>query len=118
MEQPIAFILETTLNPGQQQAFQTLVPELIASAQAEPGTLSYEFFGNDDGTVVLFYERYANSAAVFAHLATFGQRLATRLFEIVTPTQLTVLGTMSDELEAVVLSMGPRYLHPLGSITR
>src|SRR4051794_10264802 len=63
MAQPIALILEATLKPGQQQAFQALMTELIASAQGEPGTLSYEFFGSDDGTVALAYERYADSAA-------------------------------------------------------
>jgi quinol monooxygenase YgiN len=118
MEQPIAWILDVHLQPDQQAAFQALMADLIASTQDESGTLAYEFFGNEEGSVVLAYERFADQVAALAHVTIFGQQVAARLFAMGTPTRFTVLGAVTEELQTALSVLNPTYLQPLGRIDR
>jgi hypothetical protein len=81
--------------------------EMVESTRAEPGALGYEWFVGDGGGVVHLYERYANSAAVVAHLATFGERFAGRFFASVDPTRLTVMGSPNEEARAALSAWPP-----------
>ena len=118
MDAPIAWVLEVAVKPGQIDSLQALMAEMVASTDAEPDALSYEWFASDDGGVVHLYERYADSAAALAHLGTFGEWFAGRFLAAVDPTRLTVMGNPSDQVKAALSGLGPVFLRPLGGFAR
>jgi quinol monooxygenase YgiN len=117
MSDTVSWVVELAIKPGQLDAFKALVSDMVAATQAnEPGALNYEWFISEDGTTCHIYERYADSAAVMAHLANagvFGERWAATV-EIVGGTSY---GTPSDEVRAIVTQMGP-VMAPLGGFVR
>ena len=118
MDAPIAWVLEVAVKPGQIDTLQALMAEMVASTDAEPDALSYEWFASDDGGVVHLYERYADSAAALAHLGTFGEWFAGRFLAAVDPTRLTVMGSPSDQVKAALSGLGPTFLRPFGGFVR
>ena len=113
----VAWLLELTVNPGQFDAVRALMAEMVASTRAEPGALGYAWFGGEETRTVALYERYADSAAVLAHMATFGERFASRFLAAMTPTRLTVVGDPSEEARQVLAGLTPTYLGFLGGFT-
>jgi quinol monooxygenase YgiN len=118
MGDQVSWMLEVAVKSGQLDAFRALMEEMVASTQGEPGALIYEWFVSDDGGVVHLSERYADSAAVLAHLATFGEKFAGRFLAAVEPTRLTVMGSPSDEAQTALSGFGPTYLRPFGGFAR
>jgi quinol monooxygenase YgiN len=114
----VAWLLEVAVKPGQLDTFRALMQEMVASTRAEPGALGYEWFIDDGGSVVHLNERYADSAAALAHLATFGETFAGRFLAAVEPTRLTVMGSPSDEVRAALSGFGPTHLRPFGGFAR
>src|SRR5688500_9481930 len=102
METQVSWLLEVAVKPGQRDAFRALMQEMVEATRAEPGTLGYEWFVSDDGGVVHLSERYADSAAILAHLGTFGEKFAGRFLAAVDPTRFTVMGSPSDEAKAAL----------------
>ena len=85
--------------------------EMIAGTQRdEPGSLNYEWFIADDGKTLHLYERYADSAAVMAHLANFAQKYAERFSTYLTITKMTMYGNPSAEVRAAFAARSPIYL--------
>ena len=74
MDTQIAWVLEVAVKPGRFDAFRALVDEMVGSTRAEPGALSFEWFGGEDGSVAAIYERYADAATALAHVASWGRR--------------------------------------------
>jgi quinol monooxygenase YgiN len=118
MSDRVSWVLEVAVKPGQLEAFRALMQEMVESTRAESGALGYEWFVSVDGGVVHLYERYADSAAVVAHLATFGERFAGRFLASVDSTRLTVMGSPNDEARAALGGFGPVYLQPFGGFSR
>ncbi len=118
METPVSWVLEVAVRPGQLDAFQSLMEEMVAATRTEPGALSYEWFIDGDGSVVHLYERYADSAATLAHLWTFGESFAGRFLAAVAPTRFTVMGNPSDEVKSALGGFGPTFLQPFGGFVR
>ena len=56
------------VHPGKLEAFKALLPEMIAKAAAETGTLYYDFTVGDD--VVFCREAYAGAEALLQHVAS------------------------------------------------
>ena len=80
-----------------------------------PGTTHYEWFS--DGSTVHVYERYVDSAAVMAHLATFAT-FADRFMVLFAPTRFTVYGAPSDEVKEALAAFSPTYLPAVGGFSR
>jgi quinol monooxygenase YgiN len=114
----ILSIAELSIRPGRLEAFKALVKELVQATQArELGTLNYEYFISDDGTTCHIYERYADSAAVMAHMANFapfGERWAAAV-EI---THVTAYGAPSAEVKALLGSFDSTLMAPLDGFAR
>ena len=113
----VAWLLELAVNPGQFDAVWALMEEMVASARAEPGALGYAWFVGEENRTVALYERYADSDAVVAHMATFGERFAPRFLAAMAPTRLTVFGDPSEEARQTVAGLNPTYLGFLGGFT-
>ena len=117
MEHEVAWLLELAVHPGELETVQALMNEMVANARAEPGTLGYEWYRSADGSAVAIYERFADSAAVLPHLATFGETFASRFLTAMTPTRLTVFGDPSAEAQQALSGFNPTYLGRFGGFT-
>lgn len=118
MSETVSYNLRLTIGNGQLERFRALMDEMVGSTKAEPGTLCYEWFLGADGTTCHINERYADSAAFLAHMATFGPRFAERFLACATPTSLSVYGDPSPEARAAFDSFGAVYLAPFGGFAR
>lgn len=118
MGDQVSWLLELSVKPGKLDGFRTLMEEMVESTRGEAGALGYEWFVSADGGTVDIYERYADSAAVLAHLATFGEKFAGRFLGAVDPTRLTVFGNPTDEARAVLDGFGAAYLGNFGGFVR
>ena len=70
----IAWRVEVSVKPGQVENLLALTDEMVESASAEEGCLSYQRFISPDGKSVHVYERYLNSGTALAHLKIFFSR--------------------------------------------
>jgi quinol monooxygenase YgiN len=113
----VAWVLELAVNPGQFDAVWALMEEMVASTRDEPGALGYAWFVGEENRTVALYERYADSAAVLDHLATFGERFAPRFLAAMAPSRLTVFGDPSEEARQALAGFNPTYLGFLGGFT-
>jgi quinol monooxygenase YgiN len=118
MDTKVSWVLEVAVKRGRLAAFRELMEEMVAATRTESGALGYEWFVSDDGGVVYLAERYADSAAILAHLGTFGERFAARFLAEVDPTRFTVMGCPSDAAKAALSGVDPAYLQPFGGFVR
>ncbi len=119
MSDEVFWVFEITLKPGAVDAFTALAKEMVdANAAGEPDTLGYEVFLTADGTRVHFCERFADSAAVMAHVARFGQNFAARVLELATVTGFEIYGDPSAEVKATLADFKPTYLTQVAGFTR
>ena len=118
MDSEVSWHLELALSPGKVDEFRSLMNEMIASTKEEPGTLSYSWFISDDASQVHIYERYVDSDAVMAHMATFGERFAARFMAAVSPTRFCIFGSPSAEVKALGDQFGASYYPPFGGFAR
>ena len=119
MSNHVHWILELAVRPGQLDALKALMPEMVAATQAnEPGTLNYEWYLSDDETQCHIYERYEDSAAVMAHLASFGQHFAVRFLDAVEPTGFVVYGDPDAQVRAALSEFAAVHMAPFGGFVR
>ena len=118
MSSVVSWNLRVTINAGQLEAFRTLMQEMVASTEAEAGTLSYEWFLSEDSGSCHINERYADSDAVMEHLGSFGANFAERFLGCVAPTSIDVYGDASDEVRAGLAGFGAVHHSPFGGFSR
>jgi quinol monooxygenase YgiN len=110
----VAWLLELVVNPGELETVRTLMTEMVDSARAEAGTLSYAWYISDDGSAVALYERFADDDAALAHLTTVVEQFAQRFLGAMTPTRCTVFGAPSDAVRQVLTVFSPTYMTAFG----
>jgi quinol monooxygenase YgiN len=88
----IAWRVELSIKPDQVGNLLALTDEMVESASAEEGCLSYKRFISPDGESVHLYERYLNSAAAQAHLTIFSERFKARFAGMVDRKNVTFAG--------------------------
>ncbi len=118
MTDHVSWVFEVAVKPGKIDALRTLMEEMVESTRAEPGAVAYEWFVSDDESVVILYERYADSAAVLAHSDAFHAKFAARFLDLVEPARFTVLGAPSDEAKATLSVPGRVFLQPLAGFAK
>jgi quinol monooxygenase YgiN len=118
MDDPVRWVMEFAVKPGQLDTLTHLVAEMAQSTRAEPGALEFTWSVRDDGTGGQVYERYADTAAALAHLRTFTERFAEQVLAAVAPTRFTVLGLPSDGVRQALAGFAPTYLRPMGGFVR
>jgi quinol monooxygenase YgiN len=114
----VYFLLEVDIKSGEMDKFEALVKELLETAQAEPKTLDYDVSLGEDGKTCHFFERYADSEALVAHVSSFGKNFAERFLSLVTPTRLVVYGNASDEAKKALSGFSPVFMSPIGGLSR
>lgn len=110
--------IEVEILPGKLDEFRSIVRELIASSEQEPGTLDYDWYFDADNTVCHTYERYRDSEAVIAHGTTFGEKFAGRFVQACRQTGLDVYGSPNDEARAILDNYNPTYLSRYAGFNR
>lgn len=70
-ETPIVLNVHFQASPGHEQELGAQLHALVAPTRAEPGCIVYELhFDPEDSAKFMFYEKFANQAALDQHLAT------------------------------------------------
>jgi quinol monooxygenase YgiN len=111
----IAWRIELSVKLDQVGNLLALTDQMVESARAEVGCLSYQRFISPDGKSVQVYERYLNSGAALAHLTIFFQRFGARYATMVERKTFTVYGAPSSELRQMLDQFDPQYLRPFGN---
>lgn len=118
MSGTVAWNLQLAVQDGRLEEARSLMAEMVESTRAESGSIDYEWFLSDDGTVCHICEKYRDSAAALEHLGTFGADFAERFLTCFTPTSLHVYGTPNEEVRTVMDGFGAAYLGPFGGFSR
>lgn len=119
MSDQVHWMIEIDIKEGELENVKRLSADLAENTQKnEPDTLIYEWVISEDETKCHLFERYANSSAALAHLATFGANYAERFMASCNPTRFVVYGKPSDELRKVLADFGPTYMQDLSGFTR
>src|SRR5436305_1076904 len=119
MATDISWLLELSLKPEREAEFTVLRNEMVAATSAnEAGTLSYEWSLSADGATCHIFERYADSAAVLAHLRAFGEKFAGRFLDLLTPVRCVVYGSPSPEVKEGLAVLNPAYMRQVGGFNR
>ncbi|MDP2620140.1 MAG: antibiotic biosynthesis monooxygenase [Hyphomicrobiales bacterium] len=119
MSGSVHWVREGDIKEGKLDAFKELMAEMVEAARAEePDTLNYEWFLSDDGQRCQISERYKDSAAAMAHLASFGRRFAERFMAVLTPTRMVVFGDPDDAVRGALSGFDPAYYTLIGGFAR
>ena len=118
MSDVLSWNLQLSIRDGRYEDLQALIEEMVESTRSEKGTLVYEWFVTDDQSTCHIYERYADEAAVMAHLANFGLKFAERFTSCLEPTAFYVYGEPSDEVRGALDGLRAVYLGPVGGFSR
>lgn len=118
MSSTVSWNLQLAVQEGRLDEARKLVSEMVEATRQEPGTVGYEWFLSEDGSVCHICERYADSNAAMVHLGNFGAHFAERFLACFTPTAFYVYGAPSDEVRSVLDGFGATYLGTLGGFTR
>jgi quinol monooxygenase YgiN len=89
MKDEIAWRVELAIKPNQLDNFLFLTGEMVESARAEEGCLSYQRFISPDGDSIHVYERYLNSGTALEHLSTFSREFGRRYLTMVERKKFT-----------------------------
>jgi quinol monooxygenase YgiN len=110
MSDIIEWVLEMRVQDGQADHVQPLLDEMVKATRAdEPGALHYEYYMPEDRSTCTVLERYADNAAVMAHLANFGEKFAPRFLAAFTPERFVVYGPASDEVRTALAGFGATH---------
>lgn len=119
MSDIIEWVLEMRVQDGQGENVQPLLDEMVAATQAdEPGALHYEYYMPEDRSTCTVLERYADNAAVMAHLGNFGAKFADRFLTAFAPERFTVYGPANDEVRAVLAGFGATHQGMVAGFSR
>ena len=118
MADPVSWNLQLAVREGRLQKFEALMREMVTSAEAEPGTIGYEWFLSEDGSTCHLHERFTDSGAALTHLGNFGSKFADRFLDCVEPTGLSVYGEPSAEARQALDGFGAKYLGTFGGFSR
>ena len=115
----VSWLLELEVQPGREEDLKALMAEMVGATRAnEPGTLSYEWSTSADGRRCHIYERYTDSTAAMTHVATFGERFASRFLEVLKPIRFVVYGSPDAKVQGALAGFNPVYMQDLGGFTR
>ena len=118
MNDEILFVLQMTFPAERVEEVERLLRDLIdVGKDREPELLGYEFFVDDVQNKMYAFERYKDSAAVFAHMEAAGETL-NQLHEAVEFTRVEVFGDVSAELAEALEPFKANILKHWGGFTR
>ena len=115
---PVYYNLQLTIKDGQQEAFATLMAEMVAATKHESGTMVYEWYLGADGRTCHIHELFADTEAYKVHSANFGANFAERFMPLLDITGLTVYGNSDAEAREMMKMLQPVFFKALGGFRR
>ena len=92
------------IHDGKLNEFKSLAVQAMAAVKTnEPGNLQYDWYFNEDNSECVVFEKYADSSAVFDHLANLNEILG-KVLQI-SVLSVEVYGDPSEELRKVITDM-------------
>ena len=102
----IQYTIEFTVKPGKLDEFREIAHWFVEQAREnEPGTMSYNWFGNTDLSKVYLHEEFADSAGLVAH--TGGPAVTSRIGDLLETTDITRWEVYGDPDEAAAEVLEP-----------
>ena len=117
MSSQISSLFTLSLDPKDFPAFASLVAEIVAATEQEPGTLIYEYSVNAERTEAHILERY-QADAVVSHVDTTFAPFAERFLALVKITGLVVYGRPDAKVRKRLDPFGAVYMEPFGGVSR
>ena len=111
-------LIEVAVKPGQLDNFRKLMDEMVESTQAEPETLSYDWFVSADGSAVHIYERYADSEALVTHITGFGRSSPSASSRWSTRSSSPSTASRAPRPGEAMSGFSPTYLGTFGGFVR
>lgn len=117
MEDRITLILEMTVNEGQLDALKEVVAEMVAKAEAEEGTVGYEWYISEDESTITVHEHYRDSEAAKVHGGNV-MPLIPKMISLAKPVRTVAYGNPSDEVRQMFGALGANWNAPLAGFSR
>src|ERR671913_172592 len=116
----IHFRAEFAIEEGKTEEYKKLVEDMSRMVEAnEPGTLNYQFYIDESETKCIVNETYANSEAVFVHIAGFAsQTILPKIFRVSKISKHDVYGNPSKELQKVLTGFGSQTYSAFAGFSR
>jgi quinol monooxygenase YgiN len=118
MSNTVSWLLSVNVKDGQLETFRSLMYDMVASTNDEPGSLIYEWAISEDEATIDIYERYTDSAAALAHLGTFGSDFGERFFGAVDPISFHVYDNPDAATSEGLAGAGAEFFAPFGGHAR
>jgi len=103
-------LVQAKITTDNIQAFKAQAKKMKDATENEIGTISYDFFINEEKRQVFIVEKYADDKAFMAHMAKFTQ--AEFIPELLTMQELTsleMLGPVTEEIDEFFAKGGWAY---------
>jgi quinol monooxygenase YgiN len=92
------------IKEGKLEEFKQFIPSLISAVkEKDPGTLTYDWYLNEDNMECVVLETYSDSQAVLAHSGNVGELLQ-KILEVA-DLSLQLYGNPSEELKNAIVGM-------------
>lgn len=113
----ITNVFHMTVEPAALDEFKSLIAQIIALSNEEPGTLIYEYSLGQDGRTVHIVERYLTEG-VLPHVEKTFRPFAERFLKLATIHALYVYGEPPADLRAKLASFGAVFMAPIAGFAR
>jgi quinol monooxygenase YgiN len=105
--QEVRFTVSFTIPEENLKHFKAIAQAMIASTQAETGTLGYEWFYSPDGSRCRLIETYVDSDAVLTHMTGYAVReLVPKVAAIASITGFEVYGDPGPQAATILAGLG------------
>ncbi len=105
--QEVRFTVSFAIPAENLEQFKAIAQAMIASTQAETGTLGYDWFYSPDGSRCRLIETYVDSKAVLAHMSGSAvHELVPKLVAIAGITGFEVYGDPGAEAATILTGLG------------
>lgn len=117
-DQTIHVFLDVEVPAEKRARFEAVMARLVAEAEAEPGTLVYEWNLAGDGTTCHIHERYRDVEHGNRHVRNFAENHAGPFFEAVGSVRAAVYGEPGNYIRSVLDGVRPTYFTRLAGFNR
>lgn len=105
----IHVFLEVDVPEEKRDAFASVMGELVADAEREPGTLVYEWYFAPDGRTCHIHERYRDIPHGETHVRNFAENYGPRFFEAIGGIKAAVYGEPGAYIRGALEGAAPAY---------
>ena len=103
-------IVQAKITTDDIQAFKVQAKKMKDATENEIGTISYDFFINEEKREVFIVEKYANDEAFMAHMEKFTQaEFIPKLLTMQELTSIEMLGPVTEEIDEFFAKGGWAY---------